>query len=145
MTGDQIVVSGVMAETHSRACQLRWVAATWALTIAILVLYLIWLERSGDIQGDLVIALFTVGTSLVAVWVLARRPYLAVALVATTAVGFLAGYTWGLLTYGSGADDGTVWRGYGGAMLGAISATTAWFLLRLAHRFLSRGTCPTTS
>jgi hypothetical protein len=139
-------VSSVMAETHSRACQLRWVAATWALTLLMLLLYLIWLDRSPSfVAGDVIIAVFGVGTSLVAVGVLARLPYLAAVLVATPVAGFVAGYTWALITYGSGAEDGTVWRGYGGAILGAASAISAWLVLRLAHRFLSRGTCPTTS
>jgi FtsH-binding integral membrane protein len=136
-----------MAETHSRACQLRWVAATWVLTIAILVLYLIWLERPADIQGDLAIALFTAGTSLVAVWLLARVPYFAVALVATTAAGFIAAYAVGSVTYGTEGElqNGLMFRAVGGAILGAASAISAWLVLRLAHRSLSRGTCPTTS
>lgn len=132
---------------HSHGCQLRWVAATWALTIATFSLYLVWLGYFPSVrevvETYLVVGLLGAGTSLVAVWVLARLPYVTVTLIATLVAGFLMGYTWGLLTYGSGAEDGTVWRGYGGAIVGAASAIAAWSLLRVAHRFLSRDTCPT--
>jgi predicted membrane channel-forming protein YqfA (hemolysin III family) len=136
-----------MAETHSRACQLRWVASTWVLTIAMLGLYLIWLERPADVKGDLAIALFTVATSLMAVMVLARLPYFVVALVATTTAGFMTAYAVGSVTYGTEGElqNGLMFRAFGGAILGAASAISAWLVLRLAHRSLSRGTCPTTS
>jgi hypothetical protein len=115
--------------------------------MALFSLYLIYLGFFPSvrevIEAYLVVGLLGAGTSLVAVWVLARLPYVAVALMATAVAGFLAGYTWGLLTYGSGAEDGTVWRGYGGAIVGAASAIAAWFMLRWAHRFLSRGACAT--
>lgn len=147
VTDRAAVVSWVVPQTHSRGCQLRWVAATSVLTIAILALYLIWLDRSADIEGDLAIALFTVAMSLVAVWVLARLPYFAVALVATTVAGFVAAYAVGSVTYGTEGElqNRLMFRAFGGAVAGAASAIAAWMLLRLAHRSLSRGTCPTTS
>ena len=129
-----------MPQTHSRACQLRWVAATWVLTVAVLSLYLIWLDHSPsltDIDEYLIIAAFGVGTSLVAVCVLARLPHLAAALLATTAAGFLAGYAVGSVTYGTEGElqNGLMFRAFGGAILGGLSAIAAWLLLRLAHRF----------
>jgi hypothetical protein len=142
--GSLNVLSLVM---HSHGCQLRWAGATWVLTIAAFSLYLVWLGYFTSVrevvETYLVVGLLGAGTSLVAVRVLARLPYVAVALIATPVAGFLVGYTWGLLTYGSGAEDGTVWRGYGGAIVGAASAVAAWCMLRLAHRTLSRDTCPT--
>lgn len=115
------------------------------LTIGCFSAYLIFLRYFPSLrevlEAYLVVGLLGVGTSLVAVRLLTRLPYLAVALVASTVVGFVVGYAWGLLTYGTGAEDGTVWRGYGGAIVGAASAFAAWALLRIAHRTLSRGAC----
>ena len=135
-------------KSHSLGCLLRWASATWVLTIAIFSLYLVWLgysESLGEaVELYLVVGLLAAGMSLVAVWLLAR-PYGALALIATPLAGFLLGYTWGLLTYGSGAEDGTVWRGFGGAIVGGITALTAWSLQLVAHRLLSRDTCRTPS
>ena len=126
---------------RSRGCLLRWALAAWVLTMGSVTLYLIFLQHLPSVREALVVGVLGLGTSLVAVWVLNRLPYLAVALVLTAVGGFLVGYVWGLLTYGSGAEDGTVWRGCGGALVGAVSAVAAWTLLRLAHRILSRGAC----
>ena len=127
--------------SHSPGCLLRWTGATWVLTIGSVALYLIFLQHLPSMREALVVGLLCVGTSFVAVRVLTRLPNFAAALVVTTAAGFVTGYTWGLLTYGSGAEDGTVWRGYGGAIVGAASAVAAWTLLRIGHRTLSRGAC----
>ncbi len=80
-------------------------------------------------------------------WALARLPYFALALVATTAAGFIAAYAVGSVTYGTEGElqNGLMFRAFGGAILGVASAIAGWALLRLAHRSLSRGTCPTTS
>lgn len=135
-----------MPRTHSHACQLRWVAATWALTVAILLLYLTSLGRLSSLTTwDLAASSVCLGTSLVAVWVLARLAYLMLALVVTAAAGFVVAYVWMLLNGNTGAEDGTVWLSVGAAIAGAASAIAAWSLLRLAHRFLSRDTCQTPS
>jgi len=140
-----------MRQTHSRACQLRWVGATWALTIVIFTLYLVYLGFFPSVrevvEAYLVAGLFGIGTSLVAVWALARLPYLVLAFVATTVAGFVAAYVLGTLTYGTEGElqNGLNFRAFAGAIAGAVSAIAAWMLLQLTHRSLSRGTCPTTS
>lgn len=135
-----------MPRTHSHACQLRWVAATWALTVAILLLYLTSLGRlSSPTTWDLAASSVCLGTSLVAVWVLARLAYLMLALVVTAAAGFVVAYVWMLLNGNTGAEDGTVWLSVGAAIAGVASAIAAWSVLRLTHRFLSRDTCRTPS
>lgn len=144
--GQPNVLSLVM---HSHGCQLRWAAATWALTIATFSLYLVWLGYFPSVrevvETYLVVGLLGAGTSLVAVWVLARLPYVALALVATGAAGFIAAYALGAITYGTEGElqNGLNYRAFAGAILGVVTAIAAWSSLRLAHRFLSRNTCPT--
>lgn len=131
-----------MPPTHSRACQLRWVAATWALTITILILYIALLGRlSSPTTSDLAAAFVCLGTSVVAAWAVTRLSHLFLALVITAAAGFIVAYAWMLLNGNTGAEEGTVWLSVGAATAGAASAIAAWTLLRLAHRPLSRDSC----
>lgn len=140
------MLSWGMPPTHSRGCQLRWVAATWALTLAILTVYIAFLGRLSSLtRWDLAAALVCLGTSLVAVRVLAQLTYVLLALVVTAAAGFVVAYVWMLLNGNTGAEDGTIWLSVGAAIAGMASAIAAWSLLRLAHRFLSRDTCRTPS
>lgn len=140
------MLSWGMPPTHSRGCQLRWVTATWTLTLAILMLYIALLGRLSSLTTwDLAAALVCLGTSLVAVWVLARLTYLVLAFVVTAVAGFTVAYVWMLLNGNTGAEDGTVWLSVAAAIAGATSAIAAWVVLRLAHRTMSRDTCPTSA
>lgn len=117
----------------------RWIVSTWVVTFV--VCSLPDLARLNDLppRKDMIdfyqaLAVVALGTSLVAVLLLARLPYLAVSLVVTLMGGFLVGYVRAVMTFGTGAEDGTVWRGYGGAAIGVVSAVAAWALMRLASR-----------
>ena len=119
--------------------RLRWAAMTWALTAGSAWLYAFCLQGLPDTSDDVQFYLWAVGVaagpSLVAVATLDRSRLFGLALLSATAAGFAVAYALALLTYGSGAEDGTVWRGIGGAVLGAISANAAWIVMRLsAHR-----------
>ncbi|KRC65617.1 hypothetical protein ASE12_13150 [Aeromicrobium sp. Root236] len=117
---------------------------TWLLTMTAFTLYVLLLDLSSmsEVLGAyLVVGLFGLGMSMVAVLVHSVVPHLATTVVVTIAAGFVAGYGWGLLTYGSGAEDGTIWRGLGGALIGAVAAVAAWVVLRSMHGLVSRGVC----
>jgi hypothetical protein len=116
--------------------RIRWVALAWATTVAAGVVYAIWLQGLPDTRNDFEFYLWAAGVSagpsLVAVIIIAQFRYFVRALLAAAAAGFVGAYCLALLTYGSGAEDGTVWRGIGGAVLGAISAITALVVIRLS-------------
>ena len=123
----------------NRAGRLRWSLLTWALAAGSAWLYAICLQGLPDSSSDVQFYLWAVGVSaapsLIAVATLVRSRLLGLALLTATAAGLAVAYALALLTYGSGAEDGTVWRGIGGAVLGAISAIAAWIVMRLSvHR-----------
>jgi hypothetical protein len=134
-------------ELHSPSCLARLAFATWALTVLALLLYSVPIgrfpPRGEDLGFYLPAAVIAVGPSLLGAWAVTRRRYwyVVLTLIAVPVAGFLLAYGWGLLTYGTGAEDGTVWRGIGGGVLGLFAAVAAR-LFRLTHRRLSRGTCP---
>lgn len=108
----------------------------WALTAASGVLYAISVAGLPATIDDIKFYLWVVGVSaaptLTAVFTLARFRYFVLALLVAPPIGFAVAYCLALLTYGSGAEDGTVWRGIGGAVLGAISAIMTWVVMRLS-------------
>jgi hypothetical protein len=111
----------------------------WALAAGSAWLYAICLQGLPDSSSDHQFYLWAVGVSaapsLIAVATLVRSRLLGLALLTATAAGLAVAYALALLTYGSGAEDGTIWRGLGGAVLGAISAIAAWIVMRLnVHR-----------
>jgi hypothetical protein len=116
--------------------RIPWVLSAWTMTVASGVVYAVWLQGLPDTRNDVEFYLWaagvSAGSSLVAVFTIARFRYLVLAFLAAPAAGFAGAYCLALLTYGSGAEDGTVWRGIGGAVLGAISAITAWVVIRLS-------------
>lgn len=116
--------------------RMRSVVLAWALTVALGVAYAISLQGLPDTRYDfefyLWVAGVSAGPSLVAVFTIARFRYSVLALLAAPAAGFVSAYCLALLTYGSAAEDGTVWRGIAGAFLGGISAITAWVVMRLS-------------
>jgi hypothetical protein len=117
---------------------LRCAAKAWALTTASGVLYAVWvggLPMTGDrIEFYLWTAGVSAGPCLVAVLTLTRWRSFALALLTAPPTGFAVAYCLALLAYGSGAEDGTVWRGIGGAVLGTASAIAAWAVVRLSSR-----------
>ena len=130
--------------SHSAECLLRRVMVTWLLTMTVFTFYVLLLDLSStsEVLGAyLVVGIFGLGMSVGAVLATGLVPHVVTTLVVTTAAGFLAGYGWGLLTYGSGAEDGTVWRGLGGAVVGAVAAVAAWVVLHSMHRLVSQGVC----
>lgn len=140
---------------HSIGCQLRWVCATLVLLPIPVVLYQLLQGQvppalvGEGIEGYVVAALGGLGCSFVAVWVLARLPYLVLAVVATTVAGLIISFALGVIVLGPEGEaetEGTVYvvAAIAGAFDGLFLAVAAWSLLRLAHRFLSRGTCPPT-
>jgi hypothetical protein len=138
---------------HSYGCQVRWAFATFILSPIPIVLYVVLFgdpSAVGEyVEGDVVLALTGLSCSLVAVWLLARRLHFALAVVCTAAAGFIFGYALGVIVLGPEGEaetEGTEYfvAGIAGAFVGMGSTVLAWLLLRLAHRFLSRGTCPPT-
>jgi hypothetical protein len=96
----------------------------------------------GDTEFYLWAGWIAVGPSLVSAWAVScvRLRSIMVRLVAAPAVGLLLAYVLALFTYGTGAEDGTVWRGIGGGVLGLVSAIAAC-VLRLG-RPLSQDSSP---
>ena len=114
----------------------RSVVSAWALTVASGVAYAMCLQGLPDTWDDFAFYPWVAGVSavpsLLAVFTMAHFRYFLLALLASAVAGFIGAYCLALFTYGSGAEDGTVWRGIAGAALGAVSAITAWVVMRLS-------------
>lgn len=132
-----------MRSSHSRECLARWVTATWVITAAALIIWVIAIGSASYIWDGETAAILAIclGTSLCAVAILALGGYGAVTLIVTTAVGFAAAYVWSLLQGNTGAEEGTIYMSALIAVFGAISALAAWLVLRTAHRRTSLGSC----
>jgi hypothetical protein len=124
----------------------RFIGA-WGLTVAICSLIIVWWNfppkltplRRVDIEFSLWIALLACATSFVAVWMLARLPYFAPALVVTVLNGFVLAYLVGTITYGDDGEEmhGLLIRATGGAFIGVIATISAWSMQRWARRRLA--------
>lgn len=139
---------------HSFGCQLRWVcAALLLLPIPVVVYpYLVgneglpsWEEFESDLGTYIGAVVVGLASALVAVRVLARLPYLVLAVVAATPAGFIVAYVLSVIVIRGEVENAHFAAAIAGAFVGLFMAVAAWALLRLAHRFLSRGTCPPPS
>ena len=98
---------------------------TWALTVSIFLLWAISRQfppSKADYESYLWLAFLAGVTSFVAVWMLARLPYLAPTLVVSIANGFFVAYLLGTVTYGDEGElmHGLLVRAIGGALVGLL-------------------------
>ncbi|WP_157439523.1 hypothetical protein [Aeromicrobium sp. Root344] len=118
-----------------RGSRIQAAATAWGLTVATAVLYAVWLQGLPAASDELEFygwaAGISLAPSLLAAFTLSRFRTLVLAALAAPATGFAVAYCLALLTYGSGAEDGTVWRGIGGAILGVVSTIWTWIVVRL--------------
>lgn len=121
--------------------QLRWAFWTWLITTMVCSLYdlVLWSDLpavSHLVRLHLVITVLACGTSLVAVWVVVRLPHLVPSVAAATAAGGVLALAWAAVTYGASGEElnGSLFRAFAGTLIGFVSGTVAWLLIRRAIR-----------